>query len=69
MARVTYKTNHHGSEGFRAAGTSEEISDEQAKGLKKQGIVTIEKESKAVPQTKEEKNTEETKEDQPEVTE
>jgi hypothetical protein len=65
MARVTYINNHHGSEGFRAAGTSEEISDEQAKALKKAKIVKIEKveDEASARETKEDKgaNTEETK--------
>ena len=68
MARVTYIKNHHGSNGYRIEGQSEEVSDDVAKGLVDTGFAEIVKEEKgnkeaAARETKEDKdaNSEDTK--------
>jgi hypothetical protein len=46
MAKIIYKVNHHGSDGYRLAGQVEEVSDAVAKGLKKAKVADLVKEEK-----------------------
>lgn len=72
MATVKAKYNYHGSDGYRAAGSTWIVSDEEALALEQFGAVEIvteekepkeskEKEDKAAKSTKEDKTPKQTK--------
>lgn len=64
MPRIKAINNYHGSEGYKHAGQEWEVSDEEAKGLVKAKHVTLVKEEKAKPVTKEDKEGLQTKDEE-----